>query len=164
MKSINNLNDALIYLLKELHDGEAVLQQAIPSCSKNVMSDTLKNELNRYKEDSVDKVLKLERVFNYLMDQPTGKRNAVMRRMINDTHNMLDTTSSAEVKDIILASCIQSINCYKIAGLRTAIAFAIELQLETVPDLLQDILEAEKQTSYAMNKITRTALYQSIKE
>ncbi len=164
MKSLASLNDALIYLLKGLYDGEVILQQAIPACIKNVTSEALKNELNRYKEDSYDKVLKLERVFNYLMTQPGGKRNVVLKKMINDTNSMLSTTSTAEVKDIILASCIQSINCYKIAGYRTAMAFAIELQLETVPDLLHEILELEKQTSHAMNKITRLALYQGTNE
>jgi len=159
MKSILTLNDALVHLLRGLFDGEAILQRAIPECSKSLSSEVLTRQLKNYAEDSHDKMLKLERIFSYLMTSPSGKRNIVMEKMINDTHDMLEATISQELKDIILISCIQSINHYKISGYRTALSFAIELQLETVSDLLHEILEAEKQMDQALSKMGQEKIY-----
>ena len=153
MKKIANLDDALLYQLRQLYDGEKALADAIPKCSKKVKSIILKDELSAYLDSTQDKMLKLDRAFSYLMNEPTGGRNSVIRKMIADTHDMLSITASDETRDAVLLACIQSINNYKIAGYRTSAAFAIDLQLEAVPDLLLEILQWERETDRVLTRI-----------
>lgn len=153
MKKISNLNDALTFLLRRLYDAEGMLKDAIMKCSKNVKSEMLKAELIDYADSTRNKIIKLERVFNYLMKEPGGEKNVIIRKMINDTHEMLKIVTSEETRDVMLLSCIQSINQYKMAGYRTSLAFSIELQLDTVADLLHEIVEWEKKSERVFNKI-----------
>jgi len=158
MKKIATLNEALTYQLKGLYDAEIALQKAIPECVLHVKSVQLKSTLHKYEESTNDKILKLERAFNYLMTDPKGRRNAVLRRMINDTHEILDLTSSEKLKEVMLASCFQSLNQYKMANYKTSLAISVELQLEIVSDLLHEILVWEKGTSDALSKITAESI------
>jgi ferritin-like metal-binding protein YciE len=154
--TISNLHDALTYLMKGLYDAEKKLQRAIPPCSRNITADSLRVAVDAYYESSTDKLLKLDRVFNYLMTEPTGRKNEVMEKMIEDTHDLLKCATTDEMRDVILTSCIQNINYYKISGYRTAMVFALELGLDPVVELINDILTWEREaslkfTSFAIN-------------
>lgn len=153
MKKISNLNDALTFLLRRLYDAEGMLKDSIQKCSKNVKSEMLKAELLDYAETTRNKIIKLERAFNYLMKEPAGEKNVILRKMISDTHDMLKIVTSDETRDVMLLSCIQSINQYKMAGYRTALAFSIELQLDTVADFLHEIVEWERKSERVFSKI-----------
>lgn len=160
MKTIENLNDAITILLRGLFDAEKVLQQAIKECSTKATSTALRDELQHYGEDAEDKMLKLERIFNYLMAIPTGKRNYILRKMIEETREIMRVTKDDSIRDILLVSCVQSISNYKISGYQTALAIALDLGLEKVPDLLQEILEREIETEFTLNKLCKEILYQ----
>ncbi|HEX5170076.1 MAG TPA: DUF892 family protein, partial [Cyclobacteriaceae bacterium] len=151
MKKISDVNEALVYILRRLYDAENVMRDAIQKCSEHARSELLKVELLEYAESARSKIIKLERSFNYLMKEPTGEKNAIIRKMINDTHEMLAITKSDETRDIMLLACMQSIIQYKVSGYRTSLALAVELQLDAVADFLHEIIEWEKKTERAFS-------------
>jgi ferritin-like metal-binding protein YciE len=152
MKKLANVNDALVFLLKRQYDAECTLKDALTNCSKKVKSSLLKAELEDYGEISRHKIIKLERVFNYLMTEPTGEKNIIIRKMITETHTMLDITKSDETRDVMILSCVQGINQYKIAIYRAALALSIELQLDQVTELINEIIEWERKAATVFNK------------
>jgi ferritin-like metal-binding protein YciE len=152
MKKLTNVNEALVFLLKRQYDAECLLKDALQACSKNVKSAMLKAELQDYGEASRHKIIKLERAFNYLMTEPTGEKNIIMRKMITETHAMLEMTKSDETRDVMILSCVQGINQYKIAIYRAALALAIEMQLDQVTEFLNEIIEWERKTATVFNK------------
>jgi ferritin-like metal-binding protein YciE len=154
MKSIANLNDALTRLLQSLYDGEKKLQRGLGECVKNVTSEGLKKELAHYEENIGDALLKIERVFNYLLISPEGAPNYIMRRMIKETHDMVDAAGLVALKDIIMISCLQSISQYRISKYQTALAFADYCAPDNVYDLLHEILEQELQLEQSLRKMS----------
>lgn len=159
MKKLSNLHEALVFQLRGLYNAERKLQKSIPPCSTHITSGTLKVEIDTYNQSSGDKLIKLERAFNYLMEEPKGRKNKVMREMIGDTRYILNLAPTDEMRDVVLAACIQNINHYKIAGYKTALAFAIELELSTVADLLHEILEWEKEMSTRLTAISLNEIF-----
>ena len=145
--SLTNLTDALVFLLKGLYDAERKLQKAIPPCSDGIKSESLRRVVDNYYDSAGNKILKLERVFNYLMTEPQGRSHDVMEKMIDHTHRLLRAAANDRMRDVILLTCIQNINYYKIAGYRNALLFSVELGLDNVSDLLTDILEWETEAS-----------------
>ncbi len=145
--SLTNLTDALVFLLKGLYDAERKLQKAIPPCSDGIKSESLRRVVDNYYDSAGNKILKLERVFNYLMTEPQGRSHDVMEKMIDHTHRLLRAAANDRIRDVILLTCIQNINYYKIAGYRNALLFSVELGLDNVSDLLTDILEWETEAS-----------------
>ena len=114
---------------------------------------SLRNEMKSYADSAENKLLKLERIFNYLMEEPTGRDSVIMDKMLKDTHHMLAYASTDKIRDVLIISCIQNINHFKIACYGTAQSLAIELGLTTVTDLLHEILSWEKQTDMNLSKI-----------
>lgn len=151
---INSLNDALAFLLQGLYFTETKIKEEFPSCCSGIASATIRKEIENYTGSADDKILKLERVFNYLMKEPLTRQNAAINDLVDETHQMLASTSSTHLKDILTIGCVQNINAYKIANYRSAYMFAVEMELDTVTDLLQQILEWEIDTYKALSALS----------
>ena len=154
MKKINNLNEVLAAKLEAMYDGEKQLQHLLPSVSELVQHPNLKAEINKYVERSVEKRCKLKRIFSYLLVQEFKIKNKIIESMLNDIREIMHLASESYLRDVMLVACIQSINHYNVTNYRTALALAIELNLENVADLLQEILQWEKETVTALEKLT----------
>lgn len=151
--TISNLTDALAYQLNELYDAEQKLKQAVKTCSQHVSSPALKSELIKYGDSCGDKRIKLERVFNYLMKEPAKSTSKTMDTLIGHTREMLTSSISGAMKDVLLIACLHTINHFKMAGYGTSLTFARELELETATDLLEQVLTWEKETDKRLSKI-----------
>ena len=81
---INSLDDALTYLMQGLYYTEERLIQDIDSCCSNINSHAVKREIEKYKSSSQNKLLKLERIFNYLMQEPELRKNGVIDQLIDN--------------------------------------------------------------------------------
>jgi ferritin-like metal-binding protein YciE len=152
-KPIVSLREGLIYHLRGLFDAEHQIQRAIPLCIEVAQTPELKREMRKYATKTGEKIMKLERVFNYMMAEPGGRKSRVMEELINDTHFMLERTDSAPIRDAMLIACMQNTNHYKIAGYGTAVAFARNLNLDIGIDLLEEVLSWEKETNRNLSSI-----------
>ncbi len=161
MKKLSNLNEVLAFHLEGLYDAEKKLQHAIPACIEGVELNVLKDAINKYGEQAAEKRTKLKRIFGYLLVEPFKRKNTVIDTMLKDTHQMLEYAASDTLRHAVLLACFQSINHYKMAGYNSALAFAIVLNLDTVSDLLHEILEWEKETITVLAKIVFEELHKN---
>lgn len=145
-KSITTLHDALCYTLQGLYFTEEKIKKEFSSCRKNITGSGLKSELDKYVESADNKLLKLQRAFGYLTQDTVSRKNEVITKMLDETHRLLSSSTSTQLKDILMLSCLQNISSYKISAYKTAFLFALELELDTVADLIQQILEWETET------------------
>lgn len=156
MKSrITNLNQALTYQLEGMYDAEKKLMKYLPACMKRTPSRALKGELKGYIESARDKRIKLKRIFSYLLTGPYGRKNKVMDSQIGDIKDMQKLVSTPELQDAMLLSSIQNICHSKIAAYGTAKAWAEELDIKPVVNLLNEVLEWEKESNAAMTAIAQ---------
>lgn len=144
--TINSLNDALAFLLQGLYATETKLKEEFPSFCIMITSKNIQKKIEDYVASADNKMLKLERIFNYLLKEPLTRSNPAMNELVNETHQLLESTTSGHLRDIVTIGCLQNINAYKIANYRSAYMFAVEMQLDTATDLLQQILEWEMDT------------------
>jgi ferritin-like metal-binding protein YciE len=148
---ITTLQEALAFQLQGLHFAEANVRREFNSCSHHLTSVKLKAEIIKYMESSEDKTLKLERIFNYLMQESMSRKNTVIINLMHETEQMLSLADSAHLKDILMISCIQNICAYKISSYKAAYLISVELELDIASDLLQDILEWEIETNKVLS-------------
>lgn len=150
---LNNLNEVLAFHLEGMYDAEKKLQKALPHCSNDATSRALKNEIKKYLDSAKEKRLKLKRIFSYLLAGPFNRKNKVIAKILKDGVKVLKYTKAIALKDAILIGHLQAVNHYKISSYGTAKAFASMLKLKNVTDLLQEVLEWEKETDRAFTKI-----------
>jgi len=148
-----NLNEALTYHLEGLHDAEKKLQIAIPNVVAHANSLALKGVLENYASSAVDKRIKLKRAFSYLLAGPFGKQSKAIGEMISELSSISKKTSTPEIKDALLGSCLSTIIYYKISAYSSAMSFALALELHPVADLISEMLEWESKTDQALTKV-----------
>ena len=151
---INSINDALAFMLQGLYFTETRVKEAFPSYCNAVSSPEIKVEISSYMTSCNDKLLKIERIFNYLLTERVSRTNDVINELIIETHQMLASTTSSHLRDVLTIGSVQNINAYKISGYRSAYMFAVALELDTVTDLLQQILEWEIETSKVLYELS----------
>lgn len=153
-KTINSLTDALVYQLQGLFYTESKVKKEFKDCSMMITSQEVNTKLQAYVDSGDSKLLKLERIFNHLSQEPLAKKNKVINELISETHHMLTYGTSPQLKDILAVACIQNINAYKISCYKTAYLLAAELEFETVSDLLHQIMEWEQGTSAELSSLS----------
>lgn len=149
-KNINTLEDALAFQLQGLYYAEKRLQEEFLNCGPRISSLRLQEEIRNYISSADNKLLKLERIFNYLMTEPLSRRNEVINTMIMETQDMMDLAATNTLRDLLLISCIQKINAYKATSYRTAYLLSVELEIDTATDLLSEIRKWEYETGKAL--------------
>lgn len=153
MKNINSVQDALAFLLDGLYYTEAKLKNEFRGCCKKISSPHLIIEIDQYAFNCENNLLKLERIFNYLMQEPVLKKNGVVDQLMANTHQVLSSVKNPYLRDILTIGCIQNLNAFKIASYRSAYMLAVELELDTVADLIQQILERETAETNAISNL-----------
>ncbi len=148
---ITTLQEALAFQLQGLHYAETRVRKEFSLCVHHLSSPKLSAEISKYMEGAEDKILKLERIFNYLMQEAVSRKNAVINDLMRETEKMLSIADSSHLKDILMIGCIQNICAYKVSSYKTAYMFSVELELDIASDLLQDILEWEIETSKVLS-------------
>jgi ferritin-like metal-binding protein YciE len=146
-EKINSLNDALAFLLDGLYQTETKAASEFQACCGKIHSLRLQEVVSQYVGSAQDKLLKLDRVFSYLMKDPEHRANKVVDELLTETRLMVSLATSENLKDVLTIGCIQNINAYKIAGYKSAYLMAVELELDTATDLLQQVLAWEIETS-----------------
>jgi len=150
---IHSTNDALTYLLQGLYYTEAKLKDTLPGCFAAISSARIRDEFSNYVDSSANKLLKLDRAFNYLMTDQVTRRNDAIHQLMLEMHHILEATPSPHLRNILSVGYLQNINTYKISCYRSAYLFAVELELDTVTDLLQHIFEWEVESSKVLSQL-----------
>ena len=153
MKELTCVNEFLAFHLEGMYDGEKKLQHHLPAISEGVRHKGLIEEIDNYIERAAEKRSKLKRIFTYLLVPPFKRKNKVVDSLFKEAHEALQHACGDNVRDAVTIVLVQSINHYNIANYSTALAFAIELNLEVAADLLHEILEWEKKTDISLKKI-----------
>lgn len=140
---IHTLQDTLAYQLQGLYYAEKKIREEAEQCLTEITSKTLKEYIRSYVAGAEGRLQKLDRIFNYLMQEPEARKNRAVSSLLDDSRELLAFTDSPHLKDIIMVSCLQNINAFKISSLKIAYMFTAELELDTASDLLQQLLELE---------------------
>ena len=149
---IQTIEDAFVFHLQQLvytesKIKEGIFQSAVPTSAR------LKNEIREYGESSYSKLLKLERIFNYLMREPYGRKNILITQILQETTESIELVTTPHVKDILIVNSFKSLNAWKTSWYKNAYIYSVELELDTPSDLLQQILEWEVASGKSLSRI-----------
>jgi ferritin-like metal-binding protein YciE len=150
---IQTIEDAFVFYLQQLIFGESRIREGLFTNSFSITSAKVKHEIKEYEDSSYSKLLKLERVFNYLMREPFGTRNQFINQILLETTEALAFANKPQVKDILVITAFKNINAWKVSNYKNAYIFSVELELDTPSDLLQEILEWELGTGKILSRL-----------
>ncbi len=150
---ISNHAKALTYLLEDMYDAEKKIQKNLPALESLITSSKLKSEVGKYHESAGDKRIKLKRIFSYLLVGRFGRENEAIHELLKESRVLGKVTVPSDLRDRMIIVSLQEINQCKIAVYEAALVLADQMNLVTVTELLEEILNWERETSSSFSRI-----------
>lgn len=138
------LQDLWIDLLKDIHDAEYQITQALPPMAKAAKSIRLTAAFEEHLEETQNHIKRLDMVFESLNLAPGRTPCAGMRGLIEEGAKMLQKDVPPDVMDAGLIAAAQKIEHYEIAAYGTLVSYANLLGLDTAAKTLHETIDEEK--------------------
>jgi len=153
MATINTLLDLFVDQLRDRYDAAKQQAAMYPKLADAASHSDLKAIINQDTEANNSHQQKLEEIFAKLSEKPEGERCEGTQGLIQEATDLLDDTNSGKVLDVGIAVSVQHINHHDIAGYNSCILYAKAHGMEGIVGTLNEMLEDEKSTDEALNKL-----------
>jgi ferritin-like metal-binding protein YciE len=176
MEKKSDLRDLLKHEIYDLYSAEEQIIKALPAMIEKANNGQLKAALQQHLLVTENQLERLTQVQGFLEDrsEPQAnekkgllarlfKRNYVckgMQGLIEEGEKVMGEEMSPEVLDAAIIACAQKIEHYEICGYGTAKAFAKELNLMGVTQLLEETLDEEYEADDLLTKLAVERLNQ----
>jgi ferritin-like metal-binding protein YciE len=151
---LESVRDLLVEELRDLHDAEEQLVEALPKLADAASATQLKNAFTHHLEQTKEHVARLDRVFKSLNEKATGETCEAMKGLVREGEQFVHAKGQPDVRDAGLIGAAQRVEHYEMAGYGTARTLAKRLGMHEVAELLQKTLEEEGE---ADKKLTAVA-------
>ena len=139
--------------LKDIYWAEKALTKALPKMAKNASSPQLIEALENHLEETEGQIEKLEQVFELIEKKPVAKKCEAMAGLVKESEEIMKNTEKGPQRDAGIISAGQKVEHYEIATYGTLRTFAQTMGLEDVAQLLEEILEEEKNADSLLTEI-----------
>ncbi|MBN9378266.1 MAG: hypothetical protein BGO14_06330 [Chlamydiales bacterium 38-26] len=158
---LDSMEKLLVNELQDLFSAESQLLKALPKMQNAASSHELKEALKKHLAETKLQAERLETALNLLQADTKGQVCEAMKGLITEAEEILNSSSSAILKDAAMIGAAQKIEHYEIAGYGTAKAHAKLLDLDEIADLLAETLEEESAADKKLTKIAEGSLFNS---
>jgi len=155
---LKNLEDLLLYELKDLYSAERQLIQALPKMAKEANNPDLKKAFESHLEETNQQKERLDRVFTLLNSKHGNTKCLAMEGLIEEGKDLIDENATPEVKDAGLIAAAQKIEHYEISGYGTVVHYAEKLGHKEVHQLLTETLNEEKSADTKLNDLAKKSI------
>lgn len=152
--ALDTLHDLFVYELRDLHDAEQQLLDALPLLAQATESPHLRKIFEQHLDETRGQLQRLARLFDALGTSPQGKPCQGMRGLVAEAREVVQEEADPQVLDAALIVAAQKIEHYEIAGYGSARTFAQRLGYAEAARILEQTLREE---SAADDKLTAAA-------
>lgn len=171
MEKINDLRKLLKHELDDLYSAETQLIDALPEMVKNATDKELKAAINGHLKVTKAQKERLTRIRTLLNDgnnEPKEERGffaslflrkegeehcKAMEGLIEEANTLMKEDMTPEVKDAAIIAAAQKVEHYEISSYGTAKAYAMQLGLKQVAQLLNTTLDEEYAADNSLTKL-----------
>jgi ferritin-like metal-binding protein YciE len=155
---MNNMQDLYLHELKDIHNAEKQILQALPKMAKAATHQELRRAFEEHERVTEEQVRRLETIFDDLGQKPSGKKCKGMEGLIEEGEEILSEDADPDVRDAALIAAAQRVEHYEIAAYGTARTYARQLGFDKHAELLQQTLDEEGQTDERLTKLAESRI------
>jgi ferritin-like metal-binding protein YciE len=141
---LESVKDLLIAELRDLHNAEEQLVEALPKMAEAASSTELKNAFTHHLEETRKHVTRLDEVFESLGEKASGETCQAMKGLVKEGEEFVHAKGQPDVRDAGLIGAAQRVEHYEMAGYGTARTLAKRLGLHDIAETIQKTLEEER--------------------
>ena len=145
------LAELFLHGLKDIYYAEKKLTKALPKMIKAAQAGELSAALSDHLEETQEHVTKLERVFS-LMDQTAKSTKCeAIDGILAEADTILEQFGKTKACDAAIIFAGQAVEHYEITRYGSLHAFALVLGYDQVAEILESILDQEKNADAKLN-------------
>jgi ferritin-like metal-binding protein YciE len=172
MENMNQLRDLLKHEIKDLYSAEEQIIEALPKMIEKANNRDLKKALQEHLEVTKKQKGRLDDALEVLNEEREeegegalglfkGEQKCLaMEGLIAEGKKLMKEDMSPEVSDAAIIAAAQKIEHYEISSYGTAKAYAQELDLSEVEDLLQQTLDEEYEADDLLTELAESRVNQ----
>src|ERR1700747_2992518 len=138
---LESVRDLLIAELRDLHNAEEQLVEALPKMAEAASSTELKKAFNHHLEEPSKHVTRLDDGFKRLAENAGGETCEAMKGLVKEGEEFIKAKGQPDVRDAGLIGAAQRVEHYEMAGYGTARTLAKRLGLHDIAEILRKTLE-----------------------
>lgn len=151
--NMNSLEDLYIDQLKDLHNAEKQLVQALPQMAQAASSPQLREGFTMHLEQTRTQVNRLDQIFSRHGISVGNKKCEAMEGLIKEGEEAIQLQGNHHVRDAALIAAAQRVEHYEIAGYGTVRSYAKQLGHKEDVALLEQSLNEEEKTDKQLSSL-----------
>lgn len=144
--------------LKDIYWAEKALTKALPKMAKNASSEELVDAIETHLAETESQIEKVEQVFDILGKKPVAKKCEAMAGLVKEAEEIMKETKKGPQRDAGIISAAQKVEHYEIASYGTLRTFASIMGLTEAAELLEEILEEEKNADMKLTEVAEASI------
>lgn len=153
-----DLKGLFLHQLKDTYYAENAIVKAMPKMMEAAKDDELKTAMGVHLEETKAQVKRLDQVFKLIGEKPEGVECKAIEGIIAEGDEVIEAFSGGEAIDAGLISAAQAIEHYEITRYGTMLAWAKQLDLGDVAELLKETLIEEENTDEILSDLAESAV------
>ena len=153
-----DLKSLFLHQLKDTYYAENAIVKAIPTLSEAARSADLKTAMGVHLEETRTQIKRLDQVFKLLGQKSEGVECKAIEGIIAEGGEVIEAFGGSEAIDAGLISAAQAIEHYEITRYGTMLAWARQLDLAEIADLLKETLIEEENTDEILSDLAESAI------
>jgi ferritin-like metal-binding protein YciE len=153
-----DLKALFLHQLKDTYYAENAIVKALPKMAAAAQTEELQGALAVHLEETKNQIKRLDQVFQKLGEQPEGVECKAIMGIIAEGDEIAQEFAGGEALDAGLIAAAQAVEHYEITRYGTMIAWANQLGMTDVQDLLKETLAEEESTDEALSELAEDAI------
>jgi ferritin-like metal-binding protein YciE len=148
-----DLKALFLHQLKDTYFAENAIIKALPKMAQAARSEELKGAFGVHLDETRQQVKRLDQVFELVGAKPEGVECKAIQGIIAEGDEVISEFGGGEGIDAGLIAAAQAVEHYEIARYGTLLAWAKQLDLSEVADLLEETLVEEENTDELLSEL-----------
>jgi ferritin-like metal-binding protein YciE len=153
-----NLQALFLHNLKDIYFAEQQILKGLPTMAKSAESEELRHAFETHTSETEEQIRRIERIFEIMGQKPEVVPCEGILGIIKEGQAMLQEFADGEAFEAGLIAAAQAIEHYEIARYGTLSAWARQLDLTEVADLIEESLEEEADTDEILSEMAEAAI------
>ena len=152
-KPIKTLDDLFVHTLQDIYYAENQIAKSLPKMVEKATSTQLKQAFETHRQETLNQVKRLEKVFEMHGQPVKGVTCAAMDGILEEAEEIMGDVGDKDVLDAAMLASAQAVEHYEITRYGSLVAFAKQLGRDDCAQVLQQNLDEEKAADKKLTEI-----------
>lgn len=153
MKKIETIHDVFVHELSDMNNAEKQLIKALPKMAGASSNKKLSRVFEVNLKETENQVKLIEKIVKLCNTKLRREKCDAMQGLIKEGSLVIKEVDEGPVRDVMLIAAAQKLKHYEIASYGCLVATAELLGFSEAAELLEQILDQEKQTNEKLNQL-----------